>query len=119
MSVLQSSVHCLIELLINTTTDIGVTETLIFLEKVISSMEKNKVWAGIIGDAVVGVMFLNENLMPEVYLNTLKEAIDPLITELVENQREEFDNAVINEEILPMTTPEQISIEMNSKRVAN
>lgn len=42
-------------------------------------------------------MFLNENV-GEVYLNMLQEVIDSLIAE-VKNQRDEFSNAIINEEL--------------------
>lgn len=38
----------------------------------------------------------------------LEEALDPLITEEVESRRDEFGNAIINEEVL--TTPELFEI---------
>lgn len=46
---------------------------------------------------IVSPMFLNENLTEEVHLNILWEAIDPIITEEVENERDEFGNAIISE----------------------
>lgn len=73
ISLLQTNVHsCLMEVLINTTADIGVTRTLIFSEKVIRSLRIN-VWVGIL----VEPLFLNINLTGAVYLNMLEEVINP------------------------------------------
>lgn len=57
-------------------------------------------WARILDDAIVDSMFLNENLAADVYLMNLGEAIDPLITEQLENHREEYGNDEIKEELI-------------------
>lgn len=47
--------------------------------------EKLNVWVGIYGDCLIGPFFLPGNLNGEVYLQLLEDAIDPALTETVEN----------------------------------
>lgn len=51
--------------------------------------EKINVWAGIFGDKIVGPLFIEGNINGENYLNMLQESVDPLITEIVENEVDE------------------------------
>ena len=52
--------------------------------------EKVNVWAGILGNHIVGPVFLNENLTGDVYLEILISEVEPLILEILENNPEEF-----------------------------
>lgn len=62
--------------------------------------QKINVWAGILGNTVIGPLFINGNLTAEVYLNMLDETVDGLITEAVENQRDQYGQPLISEDIL-------------------
>nr|XP_022918112.1 uncharacterized protein LOC111427283 [Onthophagus taurus] len=59
--------------------------------------EKVNVWAGILGDQVIGPVFIDGNLNGEVYLDMLENTINPLITEALENQLDREENALLDE----------------------
>lgn len=48
-------------------------------------LQKLNVWASILGNYVIGPLFINENLTGELYLLLLRYVIDPLTTQVVEN----------------------------------
>uniref|UniRef100_A0A8D9AAQ2 Histone-lysine N-methyltransferase SETMAR n=1 Tax=Cacopsylla melanoneura TaxID=428564 RepID=A0A8D9AAQ2_9HEMI len=52
---------------------------------------KINVWAGILGDHIVGPFFIEENLTGNLYLELLEQTIIPNIIEIVGNNAEEFD----------------------------
>lgn len=72
----------------------------IFTEGHTQYPEKLNVWAGILGDQVIGPLFIQGNLNGAVYLDMLENAINPLITEAVENQRDADGNLQLDEEQL-------------------
>lgn len=47
--------------------------------------QKLNVWVGILGDHIVGPLFINDNLNGASYLELLENNIDPLITDILEN----------------------------------
>lgn len=47
--------------------------------------QKLNIWAGILGNYIIGPLFINENLIGELYLTLLRDIIDPMITQVVEN----------------------------------
>lgn len=51
--------------------------------------EKINVWAGILGNHIIGPLFIEGNLTGQTYLDMLRDTVDPLITELVENAANE------------------------------
>lgn len=51
--------------------------------------QKLNVWTGILGNYIVGLFFINGNLTGELYLTSLRDIIDPLITQIVENAVDE------------------------------
>lgn len=55
---------------------------------------KLNVWAGIYGDRIVGPFFLPQTLNGETYLQLLEEAIDPALTDIIEN-----DNRYLEDEL--------------------
>ena len=57
--------------------------------------QKVNVWAGILGNHIVGPLFLNTNLSGEVYLELLQNAMEPLILEILEDNPDEFGNVEI------------------------
>lgn len=57
--------------------------------------EKLNVWAGILGNHIVGPLFLEETLTGQLYLDLLENFIHPLIIDIVENNEEEFGDADI------------------------
>lgn len=62
--------------------------------------EKVNVWAGILGNAIIGPLFIQENLTGELYLNLLEEVIDPLITASLENQLDAGGNRILQEDLI-------------------
>ena len=48
--------------------------------------QKINVWAGILGNAIIGPIFIDENLTGEVYLHLHENVIDPSITNELEHQ---------------------------------
>lgn len=76
--------------------------------------QKINVWAGILGNAVIGPVFIEENLNGQLYLELLTDIINPLITESIENQVDERGDQLIQEDELffqqdgaPRTMPYQ------------
>lgn len=57
--------------------------------------EKLNVWAGILGDHIVGPFFIDGNLNGATYLELLDTTVDPTITELLENDENLFENQLI------------------------
>ncbi|CAH1110991.1 unnamed protein product [Psylliodes chrysocephalus] len=57
----------------------------VFREAYTQYPEKLNVWVGILGDHLIGPLFIPGNLNGEIYLEMLENAIDPLITEKLEN----------------------------------
>lgn len=72
----------------------------IFTEGHTQYPQKINVWAGVLGDQVIGPVFIEGNLNGENYLNMLEDTINPLITEAVENQLDADGNRFIDEEQL-------------------
>lgn len=66
-----------------------------FREKHTQFPLKVNVWAGILGNHIVGPLFLNSNLTGEVYLEMLENAIEPLILQILEDNQNEFGNLEI------------------------
>ncbi|MVN24218.1 hypothetical protein GO639_03455, partial [Staphylococcus aureus] len=67
----------------------------VFRETHIQYPEKINVWAGILGNHIVGPLFIDQNLTGELYLNMLETTVDPLITEIVEANPNEFDMDIV------------------------
>jgi hypothetical protein len=57
--------------------------------------EKLNVWAGIFGDRLVGPFFLPGNLTGQMYLQLLEDAIDPALTDIIENVPEYDEDHLI------------------------
>ncbi|XP_050511562.1 uncharacterized protein LOC126887788 isoform X2 [Diabrotica virgifera virgifera] len=62
--------------------------------------EKVNVWAGILGDAIIGPLFIPGNLSGDIYLDMLKNTIEPLIVHELENQRDDQGNLALDEDLL-------------------
>lgn len=62
--------------------------------------QKLNVWAGLLGNRIVGPLFLEENLTGPYYLHLLETIIDPLITEILENDIDENGALNLDEELL-------------------
>lgn len=56
--------------------------------------EKLNVWAGILGDHIIGPIFLEENLTGPIYLDMLQNRIVPMIIETVRRNPNEFHRNV-------------------------
>lgn len=54
--------------------------------------QKLNVWCGILGDHIVGPFFIDGNLNSESYLELLREAVDPQITQILENDEAFSEN---------------------------
>lgn len=76
------------------------TNPLVFREDHTQFPEKINVWAGILGNEVIGPVFIEENLTGQLYLQCLEDVIDPLITQSVESQVDEDGNMLLKEEKL-------------------
>lgn len=63
----------------------------VFREGHTQFQQKLNVWIGILGDHIVGPLFIDGNLTGELYLNMLENLIHPLIVEIAENNPNEFD----------------------------
>lgn len=72
----------------------------IFREDHSQTPEKLNVWAGILGDTIIGPVFIDGNLNGDIYLDLLENIIDPLIVDALENQRDEEGNLILSEELL-------------------
>lgn len=57
--------------------------------------EKVNVWAGILGNHVIGPIFIRANMTGEIYRNLLEFEIEPQIRQIVSNNQEEFENREI------------------------
>jgi len=62
--------------------------------------QKVNVWAGILGNKIIGPLFIEENLTGDLYLHLLENVIDPLITESLENQTDQHGNLLLDEQAL-------------------
>lgn len=56
----------------------------LFMETHTQRPQKLNVWAGILGDHIVGPFFIPDNLNGERYLDLLENNIDPMITQILE-----------------------------------
>lgn len=56
--------------------------------------QKLNVWAGILGDHLVGPFFIDGNLNGDIYLEMLEDLIDPMITEILENDNNLFEDQI-------------------------
>ena len=65
------------------------TNPFVFREDHTQFPEKVNVWAGILGDEIIGPVFIDGNLTGQLYLQCLEDVIDPLITQSVETQVDE------------------------------
>lgn len=59
--------------------------------------QKINVWAGIMGNHMVGPLFYEENLTGELYLQMLEDTINPLIIRMVENCVDDDGNREFDE----------------------
>lgn len=57
--------------------------------------EKLNVWAGIYGDRLVGPFFIPGNLNGETYLSLLEDHIDPMLTDIIENDDRYLEDELI------------------------
>ncbi|KAJ8941024.1 hypothetical protein NQ318_004181 [Aromia moschata] len=57
--------------------------------------EKRKVWAGIMGNHIVGPLFIEGNLNGQQYLDMLEDLIHPLIVEIAEAHPDEFTENIV------------------------
>lgn len=57
--------------------------------------QKLNVWAGILGDHIVGPFFIDGNLNGNIYLELLETTVDPHITELLENDENLLENELV------------------------
>lgn len=57
----------------------------IFHEVHTQNPQKLNVWCGIFGDRIVGPFFIDGNLTGETYLRLLEDHIDPMLTDIIEN----------------------------------
>lgn len=57
--------------------------------------QRLNVWAGIVGDHIVGPYFIDGNLTSATYLELLDTTIDPRITELLENDENLLENELV------------------------
>lgn len=57
--------------------------------------QKLNVWAGIYGNRIVGPFFLPGNLTGEMYLNLLQNAVEPALTEIIEQNEHYNENQLI------------------------
>lgn len=62
--------------------------------------QKINVWAGILGDSIIGPLFIDGNLTGEMYAEMLDTTIEPLIINEVENQATDDGTLVLNENLL-------------------
>lgn len=72
----------------------------IFMEGSSQWPEKINAWAGILGDTIIGPLFIDGNLNGDSYLDLLENYIEPLIVETVENQQDELGNLNLNENLI-------------------
>jgi len=72
----------------------------IFHEGHTQEPQKVNVWAGILGNAIIGPLFIEENLTGNLYLNMLEDTIDPLITHELETQIDGDGNLLLQEDLL-------------------
>lgn len=57
--------------------------------------QKLNVWAGIFGNRIVGPFFLEGNLTGEMYLGLLEDTIDPMLTDIIENDQNYLEDQLI------------------------
>lgn len=62
--------------------------------------EKLNVWAGILGNAIIGPIFIDGNLNGALYAEMLETAIEPLIVQELENQMNLDGNPNLTEDLL-------------------
>lgn len=58
--------------------------------KVTPNILRNNVWAGMLGNHIIGLLFMEENLTGSLYLDLLEQSIHPLITQTTESNADEF-----------------------------
>ena len=66
----------------------------LFREEHTQFPQKINVWAGILGNEIIGPVFIEGNLNGELYLDMFENVIDPLITESLENLHFQQDGAL-------------------------
>ena len=74
------------------------TNPFVFREDHTQFPEKVNVWAGILGDEIIGPVFIDGNLTGQLYMQCLEDVINPLITQSVETQVDEDGNIMVNQE---------------------
>ena len=72
----------------------------LFTEGHTQNPQKLNVWAGILGDRIIGPFFIEENLTGEAYREMLNNLIEPSIVYEVENQRDLEGNLNLDEDLL-------------------
>lgn len=72
----------------------------VFREGHTQNPQKVNVWAGILGNTIIGPLFIEGNLTGDLYLNMLEETIDNLITHELETQIDAEGNLVLQEDLL-------------------
>ncbi|GJQ74344.1 hypothetical protein Trydic_g21226 [Trypoxylus dichotomus] len=60
--------------------------------------EKIGVWIGILRDQVIGALFFNGNLNCEAYLDTLENAVNSLIIDVLKNKLDRDGNILLGED---------------------
>lgn len=63
--------------------------------------QKLNVWAGILGNHIIGPIFLEENLNGPMYLNMLQNTITPLIDAVVAQNPHEFEEVIFQQDGAP------------------
>ncbi|EFN87922.1 hypothetical protein EAI_08475, partial [Harpegnathos saltator] len=60
-------------------------------------LKKLNVWAGIFGNRIVGPLFLlgTSNLTAEMYLELLEDIIDPMLTDVIENDEHYLEDQLV------------------------
>ena len=72
----------------------------LFTEGHTQNPQKLNVWAGILGDRIIGPFFIEGNLTGEAYREMLNNLIEPSIVYEVENQRDLEGNLNLDEDLL-------------------
>lgn len=68
----------------------------VFRESRTQYPEKVNVWAGILGDHILGPFFINGNLNGQLYLQMLQESIFPAITTVIRENEHVFDEDIVH-----------------------
>lgn len=76
------------------------SESHIFHEVHIQHLQKLNVWTDIVCDRIVGSLLLEDDLSRELYL--LKDTIEPIITNIIENNQNYLEDHLIFQQVRTM-----------------